>query len=76
MNSAGSAARGDARDVTREDFLIHDKTHDMEARPFERRFNSDSRVFFGRFVQAFLSGLDADVLHACSAPPTESDASQ
>ena len=37
------------------------------SRPFERRFNSDARVF-GRFVQAFVSSLGADVPHAPHFP--------
>ena len=44
------------------------------SRPSERRFNSDARVF-GRFVQAFVSSLGADVPQ-CTALPTDSAASQ
>ena len=35
--------------------------------PFERRVNSDARVF-GKFVQAFVSSLGADVPHALYFP--------
>ena len=37
------------------------------SRPFERRFNSDARVF-SRFVQAFVNSLGADVPHGPHFP--------